>query len=117
VACADPSRAERDLLFHARVVVIQRCDLWGLAPSRTPFLFLLSAAERASLASLPAFREISVHRYLPATVLTLDGLREKREPGVITLAANYRTDDPVAETKRKQDRKREMRRLWPEAPR
>ena len=113
VACSDPSRAERDLLFHARVVVATRCDLWSLAPSRTPFLFLLSPAERASLASVPGFREISTHRFLPATVLTLDGLLDPREPGVITLAANYRTDDPLAETKRKQDRKREMRRLWP----
>jgi 4-amino-4-deoxy-L-arabinose transferase-like glycosyltransferase len=117
VACSDPSRAERDLLFHARVKVVTRCDLWGLVPSRAPFLFLLSPAERASLASVPGFREVSVHRFLPATVLTLDGLLDPREPGVITLAANYRTDDPVAETKRKQDRKREMRRLWPEAPR
>jgi 4-amino-4-deoxy-L-arabinose transferase-like glycosyltransferase len=109
VACTDPSRAERDLLFDARVVVATRCDLWSLAPSRTPFLFLVSPAERASLASVPAFREISVHPYLPATALTLDGLLEPRPPGVITLAANYKTDDPVAENKRRQDRKRELR--------
>jgi 4-amino-4-deoxy-L-arabinose transferase-like glycosyltransferase len=115
VACSDPSRAERDLLFHARVAMITRCDLWSLAPSRSPFLFLLSPAELASLASVPGFREISTHRYLPATVLTLDGLLHPRAPGTVTLAANYRTDDPVAETKRKKDRKREMRRLWPEA--
>jgi 4-amino-4-deoxy-L-arabinose transferase-like glycosyltransferase len=117
VACADPSRVERDLLFYSRVVVTTRCDLWSLAPSRSPFLFLLAPAERASLASVPGFREISSHRYLPATVLTFDGLLEARPPGVITLAANYGTEDPVAETKRKQDRKREMRLLWPEAPR
>ena len=117
VACADPSRAERDLLFHGRVVVETRCDLWGLAPSKAPFLFLLTPAERASFAAVPGFREISTHRYLPATVLTLSGLLDRQEPGVITLAANYRTGDPVAETKRKQDRKRELRRLWPKAPR
>jgi 4-amino-4-deoxy-L-arabinose transferase-like glycosyltransferase len=117
VACADPSRAERDLLFHGRVVVETRCDLWGLAPSKAPFLFLLTPAERASFAAVPGFREVSTHRYLPATALTLSGLLDARPPGLITLAANYRTGDPVAETKRKQDRKREMRRLWPEAPR
>ncbi len=109
VACADPSRAERDLLFYARIVVTTRCDLWSLAPSKTPFLFLLSPAESASLAAVPGFREISGHRYLPATVLTLDGLVARRPPGLITLAANYRTDDPVAENKRRQDRKRELR--------
>jgi len=109
VACADPSRAERDLLFYARIVVRTRCDLWSLAPSKTPFLFLLSPAERASLASVPGFREIRSHRYLPATVLTLDGLVARRPPGLITLAANYKTDDPVAENKRRQDRKRELR--------
>jgi 4-amino-4-deoxy-L-arabinose transferase-like glycosyltransferase len=109
VACTDPSRAERDLLFSARVVVDMRCDLWSLAPSKVPFLFLLTPAERASLASVPGLREISAHRYLPATVLTLDGLLEKRPPGVMTLAANYKTDDPVAENKRRQDRKRELR--------
>ena len=27
----------------------------------------------------------------------------------MTLAANYKTDDPVAENKRRQDRKRELR--------
>jgi hypothetical protein len=109
VACTDPSRAERDLLFSARVVVDMRCDLWSLAPSKVPFLFLLTPAERASLASVPGLREISAHRYLPATVLTLDGLLGERPPGVMTLAANYKTDDPVAENKRRQDRKRELR--------
>jgi 4-amino-4-deoxy-L-arabinose transferase-like glycosyltransferase len=117
VACVDPSRAERDLLFHARTAMATRCDLWGLASSKTPFLFLLAPAERASLASVPGFREVAAYRYLPATVLTLDGLLDAREPGTVTLAANYRTDDPVAETKRKQDRKREMRWLWPESGR
>ncbi len=117
VACTDPSRAERDLLFHGRVVVETRCDLWGLVPSKAPFLFLLTPAEHASFAAVPGFREVSTHRYLPATALTLSGLLDPRAPGQITLAANYPTGDPVAETKRKQDRKREMRRLWPEAPR
>jgi 4-amino-4-deoxy-L-arabinose transferase-like glycosyltransferase len=111
VACTDPSRAERDLLFYARIVVANRCDLWSLAPSKAPFLLLLAPSERASLASVPGLREISTHRYLPATALTLDGLLETRPPGVMTLAANYRTDDPVAENKRRQDRKHELRGL------
>jgi 4-amino-4-deoxy-L-arabinose transferase-like glycosyltransferase len=109
VACTDPSRAERDLLFYARIVVTTRCDLWNVAPAKIPFLFLLSPAESAALAAVPGFREIRSHRYLPATVLTLDGLLAQRPPGLITLAANYKTDDPVAENKRRQDRKRELR--------
>jgi hypothetical protein len=94
------------------VVVRRRCDLWSLAPTGEPFLFLLRPDERASLAAVPGFREISHHRYLPATVLTLGGLLGRPDPGVMTLAANYRTDDPAAETKRRQDRKRALREIW-----
>jgi len=112
VACTDPPRVERDILFHARLAVERRCDLWSLAPTGEPYLFLLRPEERASLAAVPGFREISVHRYLPATVLTLGGLLAQPEPGVMTLAANFETDDPTAETKRKQDRKRALREIW-----
>jgi hypothetical protein len=112
VACADPPRVERDLLFHARVVVDTRCDLWSLAPTRQPFLFLLRPQERASFTSIPGFREVGSYRYLPATVLTLDGLVSRPDPGVMTLAANFETEDPVADAKRKKDRKKALREEW-----
>jgi 4-amino-4-deoxy-L-arabinose transferase-like glycosyltransferase len=111
-ACADPTRVERDLLFHVRVVVAIRCDLWGLASSRTPYLFLLRPEERASFTAVPGFREIARYRHLPSTVFTMGGLLSRPEPGEMTLAANFMTDDPVADTKRKKDRKRGLREEW-----
>ena len=32
--CGDPSRARRDVLFHARAAAVETCDLWSLAASR-----------------------------------------------------------------------------------
>jgi hypothetical protein len=49
VACGDPARVQRDLLFQVRVVLEERCDLWALASSRRPFLLLLGPNERRSL--------------------------------------------------------------------
>jgi dolichol-phosphate mannosyltransferase len=109
VACADPARVQRDLLFHARAVVEERCDLWALASSERPFLFLLGPGERESLLGAEGVREVARYRYLPATVLTLEGLLARPGPAEMTLAANYATTDPVAEVKRKRDRKRALR--------
>jgi 4-amino-4-deoxy-L-arabinose transferase-like glycosyltransferase len=107
VACTDPARAQRDLLFDARLVVQERCDLWGLASSPQPFLFLLGPEETQSL--LPQLRPIAAYRALPATALTLGGLVSGPQPQMLALAANFETDDPVAEVKRKKDRKRALR--------
>jgi hypothetical protein len=109
VACADPARVQRDLLFHARAVVEERCDLWALASSERPFLFLLGPGERESLLADEGVRDVALYRYLPATVLTLEGLLARPRPAEMTLAANYATTDPVAEVKRKRDRKRALR--------
>jgi 4-amino-4-deoxy-L-arabinose transferase-like glycosyltransferase len=109
VACSDPARVRRDLLFHARTVAVERCDLWGLAASRRPFLLLLQPEERASLQALPGYREISEHRYLPATVLTLTGFLSGPPARTMVLAANYATDDPVAEAKRKRSFKQAVK--------
>jgi 4-amino-4-deoxy-L-arabinose transferase-like glycosyltransferase len=108
-ACTDPVRVRRDALFHARTVAIERCDLWTLAASRLPFLLLLQPEERASLQAVPGYREISEHRYLPATVLTLTGFLARPLPRTMVLAANYATSDPVAETKRKRDLKQAVK--------
>jgi dolichol-phosphate mannosyltransferase len=109
IACADPARVQRDLLFHARAVVDERCDLWAVASSDRPFLFLLGPGERESLLGADGVREIARYRYLPATVLTLEGLLARPQPSEMTLAANFATTDPIAEIKRKRDRKRALR--------
>ena len=112
--CSDPARVQRDLLFDARLVVTERCDLWALAASSRPFLLVLGPEESQSLA--PQMREIATYRALPATALTFGGLVTGVESQTLTLAANFATDDPVAETKRKKDRKRALRDGDAEAP-
>jgi len=109
VLCSDPARVQRDLLFFARIVVDERCDLWSLAASSHPFLLVLGPEEAQSLAHLPQVREVATYRGLPATALTLGGLVAGVEPQTLALAANFDTDDPVAEVKRKKDRKRALR--------
>ena len=109
VACVDPARVERDVLFEARVTVERRCDLWNVAPSREPFLFLLRPEERESLARIPGFREVAHYRYLPAATLTLSGFLEPGEPRLVVLGANFATHDPVADMRRKKLRKQEFR--------
>jgi hypothetical protein len=109
VACSDPARVERDVLFEARVPVERRCDLWDVAPAHQPFLFLLDREEFASLSGVPGFREVARYRYLPAVTLTLSGLLSPRPPGLVILAANFATGDPVAELRRKKLRKQALR--------
>lgn len=106
VLCSDPARVQRDLLFQARIVIHERCDLWALASSPQPFLFLLGPGETESL--LPQLRPIALYHALPATALTLSGIAGGVEPQPLVLAANFETDDPVAEVKRKKDRKRAL---------
>lgn len=111
VACQDEARLHREVLFHARVAVRHQCDVWAPATSRQPYLLLLRAPERASLAHLEGLREIASYRYVPGTALTLRGLLAGPQASELTLVANYATTDPVAETKRKRDRKRALRAL------
>ena len=107
--CSDPARVQRDLLFAARVVAQERCDLWSLAASSHPFLLLLGPAEYLSLSRLPQVRPIAAYRALPATALTLSGLVAGLDPDPLFLVANFETEDPVAEVKRKKDRKRALK--------
>jgi hypothetical protein len=109
VACSDPARVQRDLLFHARTAAEERCDLWALASSSQPFLFLLDPEERRSLLADEGIREVARYRFIPAIALTLAGVVDRPLPSEMTLAANFATDDPVAETKRKRERKRALR--------
>jgi hypothetical protein len=109
VACTDPARVERDVLFEARVSVERRCDLWDVAPASAPYLFLLQPDEFASLSAIPGFREVARYRYLEAATLTLPGFLAPRPPALVVLAANFATGDPVAEARRKKLRKQELR--------
>ena len=97
----------RDLLFHARLTAEEHCALWAPASSRRPYLLLLRPEERAALAAAD-LREVARYRGLPATALTLTGLVRGVAPQELVLAANFPTDDPVAEQKRKKDRKRAL---------
>jgi hypothetical protein len=109
VVCGDPARVRRDILFHVRVVARDECDVWGHAVSRVPFLLLVGTPQRDSLRSVPQVREVAQYQALPSTALTLAGAVQGTPPERVVLLANFSTDDPVAETKRKQDRKRALR--------
>ncbi len=109
VACGDPARVRRDLLFDLRVTAEERCDVWNPAASHQPFLLLVDPAQLASLRSIPALREIEAYPALPATAFTLGGLLAGPQPEVFALVANFKTEDPVAENKRRRDRKHALR--------
>jgi 4-amino-4-deoxy-L-arabinose transferase-like glycosyltransferase len=109
VVCEDAARVQREVLFHARVPVQEQCDLWAPASSTHPFLLLLRPVEREALAAVPGLREVGAYPCVPATALTLRGLLGGISPEELSLVANYATTDPVAETRRKRERKRALR--------
>jgi len=106
--CSDPARARRDVLFHARVAAEERCDLWPLAASRAPYLLLVRPAEDRSFRSIPEYRQVATYRYLPARSLTLAGLLSPSDPGESVLVANFATNDPVAERKRRREARKAL---------
>jgi len=107
--CGDPAHVERDLLFRARVVAQERCDVWSPAASRLPFLLLVSPEQGRALDAVPGIREVARYRCVPAAALTLGQVIAGLEVEPFVLLANYHTDDPVAEIKRRRDRKRALR--------
>jgi len=60
---------------------------------------------------IPALREVRRYPYLPADRFGLRGLVQPTRAGQLVLAANYPTSDPVAETRRRRERKRALRAL------
>ena len=74
------------------------------ASSRRPFLLLLGPNERRSLLGVEGVREIDRYPFLPATALSLEGVVTREQPSEMTLAANFGTEDPVAEARRRRDR-------------
>ena len=109
VACADTARIQRDVLFFVRRTVSERCDLWNVAASRIPHLILATPEETAALSVVPTVREVRSYRALPATALTLKGILEGPTPQSFVLLANFTTTDPVAEAKRKKDRRQALK--------
>ena len=108
VLCQDEARVQRDVLFQARLAAEERCDLWAPASSIRPYLFLLTAREAASIATAPGVREISSYAHIPATSLSLRGLLARPHSDRVVLLANYETRDPVAEGKRRRERKKAL---------
>ena len=106
VYCEDPAHARRDVLFAARHAGIETCDLWSLAASREPYLFLVSPAQDRSFRVLPGYRHVASYPYLPARTLTIGGLLEGRGADEVVLVANYATEDPVAERKKRREYRR-----------
>lgn len=101
--CSDPTRVRRDILVEVRLAAVAECDLWSLAGSREPYLLLATPAQHASFRVDPRYRHVATYRYLPAEAFTFGGLFRLREPGEIVLGANFPTDDPVADVKRKRE--------------
>jgi 4-amino-4-deoxy-L-arabinose transferase-like glycosyltransferase len=110
VTCSDPARARRDVLFDIRLTTEERCDLWPLAASHKPYLFLVRPRVDQSFRAIPAYRQIATYRYLPARALTLEGLFSLSEPGEIVLGANFPTEDPVADRKRRKEYRQMLKR-------
>ena len=86
--CSDPARVRRDLLFHARIPVLSRCNLAERAASATPHLLLASPEEEVLLRAIPGLRRVASYRYLPAAI-TPAWLLRGPEPGELVLLANF----------------------------
>jgi 4-amino-4-deoxy-L-arabinose transferase-like glycosyltransferase len=109
--CQDPTRVQRDLLFHLRLAVLETCELWGAVSAPAPHLLLLTAEEWASLSRLRELRKVAEYGYVPDTTLTLAGLLAPPPPGRLYLAANFETEDPVFRERDRLERKA-FRRWW-----
>jgi 4-amino-4-deoxy-L-arabinose transferase-like glycosyltransferase len=107
--CVDVARVQRDTLFFLRRPMEERCDLWSVAASRVPYLILATPNEARSLAALPTLREVGLYRALPATALTLRGLIDGPQPESFLLLANFATNEPMAEARRKKERRRALK--------
>jgi hypothetical protein len=100
IVCEDHAHLQRDLLFHVRLAVQQRCDLQAAASAPQPRLLLLQPEERASLAAKPPLRELGEYRYLPASALTLRGFLAGLRPSTVILMANETIEVRGAEVDR-----------------
>jgi 4-amino-4-deoxy-L-arabinose transferase-like glycosyltransferase len=113
--CGDPSRARRDVLFHARATAEETSDVWALAASPLPFLLVVTPPQAASLETLPEWRTIGRYPCLPASALTLGGLLSGPRAGEVVLGANFATDDPVADRRKRREYRKAIQRERAEA--
>jgi len=113
--CGDPSRVRRDVLFHARATAEETCDVWALAASPLPYLLVVTPPQAASLEKVPEWRTVGRYACLPASALTLDGLLSSPEPCEVVLGANFETDDPVADRKKRREYRKAIQRERAEA--
>lgn len=88
VLCHDPTRVERELLVHERLVAEQRCDLERAAAGPGPLLLLLHDDEIERLAALPGLQPLGEWGFLP--VKTLHHLAWGREVPRRRVALAYR---------------------------
>lgn len=107
--CDDPVLVARDVLFHARLAPLRRCDLWNPAASDMPFLVFVPEERRDDLMEIPRVRFVGRYRYLPGVTLTLEGLLRGPRPAELALIANYPTTDPISLRRNRRDRKRAVR--------
>jgi len=108
--CGDPSRVRRDVLFLARTTAEETCDVWALAASARPYLLVVSPAQAASLEKVPEWRTVGRYACLPASALTLDGLLSSPQACEVVLGANFETDDPVANRKKRREYRKAIQR-------
>lgn len=108
--CQDPTRARRDVLFHARHAAAEQCPLWNCAVAREPYLLLATPREAESFAALPGYRHIADYSYLPSSTLTFESLLKPPRPDRLVLCANFFSWDPEAERKRKREYRKAVQR-------
>ena len=90
--CHDPTRVERELLVHERLVAEQRCDLEGVAGEPGPLLLVLHDDEIERLAARPGLQRVGEWTFLP--VKTLHHLAWGREVLRRRVALVYRPTAP-----------------------
>ncbi len=90
--CHDPTRVERELLVHERLVAEQRCDLERAAGQPGPLLLLLHDDEIERLAARPGLQAVGEWTFLP--VKTLHHLALGREVARRRVALVYRPPTP-----------------------
>lgn len=69
VLCHDPTRVERELLVHERLVAEQRCDLEQAASEPGPLLLLLHDDEIERLGARPGWQAVGEWGFLPVKTL------------------------------------------------
>ncbi|MCU0242065.1 MAG: glycosyltransferase family 39 protein [Vicinamibacteria bacterium] len=92
----DPSRVQREIIFETNIPIYEFENLWGPVSSPHSFLVLMRAEEWDSFKNLERIRLVNEYAYIPPNALNLTRLLRPLEVRRLILAANFRSDDPVA---------------------